>query len=327
MTIAVPLRPRWCAVACVCALPLIAVAGCGGTTTNVAASTDVPALDVPTPDSSTQVDTSPSSEVAVPEARIIPLDGDLAEIVFALGLGDHVVATDISATYPAAADALPEIGYQRALAPEPIAAFEPTIVLATDIAGPPETLTALEDLGIEVVTIDTPSTSDAPAAKVREVAAALDVPEAGEALAISIEAGIESARRRAADATGAPRVVALYLRGESVQLVLGEGSGIDWIIEFVGAIDVADELGVIDNAPISTEAMVAAAPDIIVVPAGGLESVGGIDGLLEIPGLAETPAGQARRILAYDDQYLLGNGPRTQYLLDELITDLYADAP
>src|SRR5262245_56663849 len=61
--------------------------------------------------------------------RIIPVDGDLAEIVFALRLGDHVVATDLSATYPQEADDRPEIGYQRALNPEPIAAFEPTVVL------------------------------------------------------------------------------------------------------------------------------------------------------------------------------------------------------
>jgi iron complex transport system substrate-binding protein len=43
-------------------------------------------------------------------ARIIPVDGDLAEIVFALGLGDNVVATDLSATYPQEAADRPEIG-------------------------------------------------------------------------------------------------------------------------------------------------------------------------------------------------------------------------
>ena len=68
----------------------------------------------------------------------VPVDGDLAEVVFALGLGDRVVATDLSATYPPEADPLPQIGYQRALTAEPIAAFEPTLVLATDLAGPPD---------------------------------------------------------------------------------------------------------------------------------------------------------------------------------------------
>ncbi len=65
--------------------------------------------------------------------RIIPLDGDVAEIVFALGMGDHVVATDLSATYPPEADALPQIGYQRALDAEPILEFEPTLLIGTDV--------------------------------------------------------------------------------------------------------------------------------------------------------------------------------------------------
>lgn len=66
--------------------------------------------------------------------RIIPLEGSIAEIVFALGLGDKVVATDLSATWPVEADQLPQIGYRRALASEPIAAFSPTILIGTDIA-------------------------------------------------------------------------------------------------------------------------------------------------------------------------------------------------
>jgi iron complex transport system substrate-binding protein len=119
-------------------------------------------------------------------------------------------------------------------------------------------------------------------------------------------------------------VVALYLRGDNVQLVLGEGSGIDWLIEAAGGVDVADELGIVDNAPITAEALVAAAPDVIVVPASGLDSVGGVDGLLEVPGIAETPAGAGQAVLAYDAQLMLGNGPRTGAFLTQLVADLSA---
>ena len=43
---------------------------------------------------------------------------------------------------------------------------------------------------------------------------------------------------------------------------------------------------------ITSEALVEAAPDVILMTTTGLESVGGIDGLLEIPGIAQTPAGR-----------------------------------
>lgn len=271
------------------------------------------------------VDDAPVGAAQAPAERIIPVDGDLAEIVFALGLGDQVVATDISATHPPEADALPEIGYQRALSAEPILAFEPTIVLATDIAGPTETLDDLERLGVDVVMIPNESSSTGPGDKIRAVAAALGVDATGNQLAATVDTEIAAATSRADDATTSPKVGVLYVRGKNVQLLLGEGGGVDWMIDAAGAIDIADEIGVVENAPINAESLVMAAPDVLIVPERGLESVGGLDGLLELPGIAETPAGQTGRVLAYDDQYLLGNGPRTGEFLDQLITDLHGD--
>jgi iron complex transport system substrate-binding protein len=257
--------------------------------------------------------------------RIVPVDGDLAEIVFALGLGDQVVATDISATYPAAADALPEVGYQRALSAEPILAFEPTIVLATDLAGPGDTLESLARLDVETVIIERESSPAGPGNKIRAVAAAIGADAVGDGLAADVDEQIADATRRASRATTSPRVGVVYLRGDSVQLLFGEGSGVDWLIDAAGGIDIADELGVINNAPVNAEALVVAAPDVLIVPQRGLDSVGGMDGLLEIPGIAATPAGRNERILVYDDQLLLGNGPRTGQLLNQLITDLHGD--
>jgi iron complex transport system substrate-binding protein len=287
--------------------------------------TSAAAAVVPSAPPSTSVATS-ISDVADEPQRIMPLDGDLAEVVFALGQGGDVVATDISATYPPEADALPDIGYQRALAAEPIAAFEPTLALATDIAGPPEVLDELERLGIDVVMIPTESSPQGPGNKIRAVAAALDISDAGERLAADVDAAIDAAIARARAAPNAPRIGVLYLRGENVQLLFGTGTDTHWMIEAVGGIDIADELGVDDTAPINAEALVVAAPEVLIVPERGLESVGGIDGLLALPGIAATPAGEQRRVLVYDDQLLLGNGPRTAELLEQLITDLYEGA-
>ena len=258
--------------------------------------------------------------------RIIPLDGDLAEVVFALGLGDRVVATDLSATFPPEADALPEIGYQRSLTAEPIAAFEPTVLLATDLAGPRETLDQLRDLGYPLVMIDRPRDASGPATKIRQVADALGVHERGEALASDVQAAIDaaSAAGAAAFATGdRPRVMTLYLRGERVQFVFGKNSGLDWMIEAAGAIDVGTELGVVDTAPLTAESVLRAAPDVFLVSTTGLEAVGGLDGLLAIPGIAQTPAGEAARVIAHPDQYLFGGGPRAGMLLAELVGELH----
>ncbi len=255
--------------------------------------------------------------------RIIPVDGDLAEIVFALGLGDNVVATDLSATYPPEADALPQIGYQRALSPEPIAAFEPTVVLATDLARPVEVIDQLRSLTIPVVLIERQVTLDGPAAKIRAVASALGVPRRGEALIATMQSDIDAALARAESVRDHPRALVLYVRGEQTQLIFGKGSGVDVLLPAVGAVDVAAELGIGETQQISAEALLEAAPDVLILSTTGLDSVGGLDGLLSIPGIAQTPAGQNRRVLTFEDQYLFGAGPRYGQLLLELIESIH----
>jgi iron complex transport system substrate-binding protein len=83
-------------------------------------------------------------------------------------------------------------------------------------------------------------------------------------------------------------------------------------------VNVAALMGIDDFKPLSAEAVIAMQPDVLLVLEKGLESVGGVDGLLRIPGLADTPAGRNRQIVAFDDLYFLGMGPRTGQALADL---------
>jgi iron complex transport system substrate-binding protein len=271
-------------------------------------------------------------EVTVDDAsRIIPVNGDIAEVVFALGLGDQVVATDLSATFPPEADALPEVGYQRTLLAEQILGLSPTVVLANTDAGPPTVLDQLRGAGIAVVVIDYPHDLTGPAAKIRLVAQALGVPARGEALVREVEAAVgtaadaAAARVEADEAAGDEplRAAFLYLRGTNVQQVGGRGSGVDALLEAAGVVDVGVELGVDEFQPLTDEALLEAAPDVLVVTTTGLESVGGVDGLVGIPAIAGTPAGRDRRVIALDDQLLLGLGPRAGEALQQLVDELH----
>ncbi|MDY7106142.1 MAG: ABC transporter substrate-binding protein [Actinomycetota bacterium] len=297
-----------------------------GTSTSAPGTSTTGAAGAPEPELPITLVDDTGTEVTIESIdRIVPLDGDLAEVVFALGLGDNVVATDLSATYPPEADALPEIGYQRSLVPEPIAAMEPTVLLASDLAGPVETLETLRELGFPLVVIDQDPTIDGPATKVRRVGEALGIPDAGEALAAEVEADIDEALTLVPDDVDPPRIMSMYVRGGGLQLVFGEGSGMDALIEAIGGVDVGTELGIEDNGPLTEEALALAAPDVILVTDSGLESVDGIDGLLDASGLARTPAGEDRRVLSYDDQLLFGLGPRTGELITRLVADIHGE--
>ncbi len=258
-------------------------------------------------------------------SRVVVLNGDIAEVVFALGLGGNVVATDTSATYPAEVRALPKIGYQRTLNAEGILAQRPTLVLGDESAGPPAVLDQLRSAGVAVVQLGTGKDVGTPATKIRAVAAALGVTAAGERVAAATQAAIDGARRSAEMAAGGnkPRVAFLYLRGTTTLMLGGKGSGADAMIAAAGGIDAGTEAGVSNFAPLTAEALVAARPDVLLLLSAGLESVGGVDGLLGLPGVAQTPAGQNRRVLHYDDLYLLGLGPRTGAALADLAQGLH----
>ena len=161
--------------------------------------------------------------------------------------------------------------------------------------------------------------------QVSRAAAELDamLEAAGELLASRVGGEIDEARQIAAEAGSAPRVVYLYSRGPSLLFLFGEGIPTNAMIEGAGAFDAGAEIG--EGAiPLTPEALVAAAPDVIVLPESGVEGLGGFDAILEIPGVAETPAGSNGALLAYDEAYFFNLGPRTGLALNEFVEDLYA---
>lgn len=259
-------------------------------------------------------------------SRIVPLNGDIAETIFTLGLTSRVVGVDTSALYPKkTVDALPKIGYQRRLSAEGILSLRPTVVIGSTEAGPPQVLEQIRAAGVTVLIIPEIVTLNAGPRKLRILGRALGVPKRGERLAKQVEGQIAIAKREAATTTSRPRVAFLYVRGAPVQMIGGKGTRADSMITAAGGRDAGSEIGIEGFRPITAESLVSAAPDIILVPTLGLESIGGIEGLLRIPGVAQTPAGRNRRVLDYDDALLLGLGPRTGSALRRLVRGLHPE--
>lgn len=260
-------------------------------------------------------------------SRIVPLSGDVAEIVWDLGLGSHIVAADVSAVYPPSLQQLPSIGFERQLSAEAILAAKPTVVIGKEQAGPQSVLDQVASAGVPVVIVHSPQTIAEPALKIREVAAALGVSTAGEQLATKTQAEIDQATALAKTATSHPTVMFLYVRAGGVQLIGGKGSVADSMIAAAGGVDAGTAAGINGFQPVTAEAMVAAAPEYIIVPSSGVQSIGGVDAILKIPGVAETPAGKAKRILVYDDLALLDLTPRTGQMLMTLTHAIHPELP
>lgn len=263
--------------------------------------------------------------------RVLGLDisGSIAATIFGLGLGDSVVGRDISTTFPGAAGLPVVTSSGHTINSEAILALRPTVLITDGTIGPVDVVLQLRDAGIPVVFVDTDPSIDGVGELARQVAAALGAPAAGEQLAASLVSGIEAKVSEIAGIvpSGAPlRMLFLYLRGASgIYYLFGEGSGADVLIDSLGGVDVAKEIGLDGMRPMTDEAMVAADPDVILVMTDGLASVGGLDALLEAkPAIALTAAGQHRRFVDMTDGEILSFGPRTAAVLDALARAVYA---
>jgi iron complex transport system substrate-binding protein len=306
-----------------------------GPSTACLTSLGIDAVDLDTPASLpvTVTDAEGRSVEVTDASRILPLDisGTIAATVFALGLGDAVVGRDAATQFAGTAELPVVTNAGHTLNAEAILQLDPSIVLTDTSIGPKEVRQQLRDAGIAVVVVSSERSLATVDDLIAEIAGALGVPARGEALSHRVDADLAAAADEIAsvvsdDPADRPRMLFLYVRGNAnVYYIFGADSGADALIDAVGGVDVATEIGWEGMRPMTAEALVAASPDVLVMMTDGLASVGGVDGLLErIPALAQTPAGAHRRVVDMADADILSFGPRSAEIVRALARAVYA---
>lgn len=305
-----------------------------GPSTAVAASSAVDPITDGAQSLPVTVTDAQGTQVTVADAsRILTLDiyGSLSRIVFELGLGDAVVARDTSSGFAEARDlpVVTENGHD--LNAEKILEAAPTVILTDTSLGPWDTVLQMRDAGIPVVVVDAHRSLESIGSLTQQVADALGVSERGAALAARTTRAVDDkiaqiAAVAPADPAKKLRMMFLYVRGQSgVYYLFGEESGADSLIEALGGVDVAGEIGWRGMRPVTDEALVDANPDLFIMMSKGLESVGGVDGLVEhLPAVAQTDAGRNRRVVDMSDTTVLSFGPAAASVLDALAVAVYA---
>ncbi|WP_286931343.1 MULTISPECIES: heme/hemin ABC transporter substrate-binding protein [Aeromicrobium] len=265
-------------------------------------------------------------------SRIVAFDmaGSIAASLWGLGLGDQLVARDVSTDFPGAED-LPLITAEgHAVNAESVMAQKPTVIITDGSMGPRDVVEQLADTGVPVIFLDNDASFEGAAQLARDVGAAVGLPESGRALADRIEADVEAAKAEVKrfvpeQESDRLRMVFLYLRGNSgVYYLFADDSGVGDLVGALGGVNVANEMGWKGMQPLTDEALVKAKPDLILVMTNGLESTGGVDGLLaEKPAIALTPAGQNKRFVDMSDGDVLSFGPRSAGVVEALARAIY----
>lgn len=253
--------------------------------------------------------------------RILSIGGDVTEILYALGVQDRIVAIDTTSQYPS--KALKEkknVGYMRALSPEGVLATGPSVVIASEQAGPPEVIKTLKNSAVTYIEIHSDYTLPGIAEKVRAIARVTGTEGNAERIVDSIESEIrllEAAKKKPVKTQKALFVLSVQ-NGRT--MVAGQHTAADAVLRLAGAENAASELE--GFKPLTDEALVELAPDVIVTMRG--HQPGSSAEIVRLPGVKSSPAGRSGRIIQMDGLSLLAFGPRTPTAARELFEKIYA---
>jgi iron complex transport system substrate-binding protein len=253
---------------------------------------------------------------AVAPKRIITLNGALTETVDALGYGKNIIAVDVTSLYPTYAAQLPKVSKSRSITAEGIISFSPDLVLAPEGTIDKALEFQLKSAGIPVTVIKHDFTVEGTYAFIRSVAAAIGNPKKGEQLVSATKVAMTKSLNVVKANKKAPNVLFLYARGTGVMMVAGENTSMDAMIKLAGGKNAAK--GFNEYKAYTTEALVAANPDVILMFDFGFKSLGGSASILKMPGVALTNAGRNKRIIEMDGNLLTSFSVRLPLAIQQL---------
>lgn len=246
--------------------------------------------------------------------RIISLSGAITEVVDALGLGEQLVATDITSDYPAYINKIPKVSRNRSVGIESISSFRPDVVLALEGELSPELQQQLKALKIPFFLFKQDFSKNGLFSFIKAVAKGLNRVEEGNKLVAKVSKELGGIRKVAA--ASQQKILFIYARGAGYMSVSGQGTSIDAVIKDAGHQNAMK--GFEGFKTYNTEALVAANPDVILLFEFGKSSLGGDEGILKMPGVKLTNAGKNNKIVSMDATLLNNYSVRLAQAISQL---------
>ena len=192
-------------------------------------------------------------------SRLVSVDSNATEILLDLGLGERIVAADLT-SQPLLSQPVENLGYHRTLSAEGLLQLHPDLVIGSNHMGPAPTIAALKKAHIPVLELDSPTTLDQLETNITLLASRLHAESAAQEL-------IEQLQKRQAallekQPGHKPTVVFLLDIGERGLSQAGTNTTGDALIKLLGGKNISQFSG---YKSISVEALLAVNPDIILV--------------------------------------------------------------
>lgn len=232
--------------------------------------------------------------------RIVSLSGSISEVLDAVGVGSHIVATDLTSDYPAYIASLPKVSKNRSVTIESLTTYRPDLVVGLKGEVSASLQQQLKQLKIPVVLYEQQFTIKGLQGFIVAIAHTVHQGASGIKLAQSLAQEMNALQQ--AKPRHPQKIMFVYARGAGHMSVAGAGTAVDAVIRWSGHINAMK--GLSGYKTYNTEALVASNPDAILLFDFGISSLGGKAGILAMPGVALTQAGKNNQILGMDASLL-----------------------
>lgn len=253
--------------------------------------------------------------------RIVSIGGSVTEILYALGQEQRIAAVDVTSLYPAnALKEKPNVGYIRQLSPEGVLGLSPTLVLASEGAGPKEAVSVIESAKVPFVHVPDQFTGEGIVEKIKLIAAATGQDKRGECLVRTVETDLAALAKIRANVTKPARVVFILSFMNGRAMIAGKNTAADGIIRLAGAVNAVSDFE--GYKVVSDEALIAAQPDsVLAMERSNFRLTA--DEAFSHAAFSVSPAARNKSFVSMDGLYLLGFGPRTAKAARDLAHSLY----
>ncbi|WP_237028729.1 heme/hemin ABC transporter substrate-binding protein [Pedobacter steynii] len=247
--------------------------------------------------------------------KIVSLNGTVSEIVAELGLEKNIVGTDITSNYPESLKSKPKIGHNRRINAEGVLSLQPNIVLGIAKEVSPQLAAQFRSSGIRLILFNQEFTAQGTKDLIRAVGDSLHHTVKVDSLTKVFETELAGAQKQINNPRK-PKVLFIYARGTGTMMVGGTGTPVEKVIELAGGTNAITEFT--EYKPLTSEALVKANPDVILLFDDGLESLGGAKGLSGVQGVSQTNAGKTKKFITMNGELLTSFGPRLGQAVTEL---------
>ncbi len=243
--------------------------------------------------------------------RIISAGGSITEIIYALGRGDWVVATDNTSSYPEPAGEVTKLGYFRQLSTEGVLAQHPTHLIGADATGPDIMLKQVASAGVQVSVLHQPRSLAGLLSVIRDVGDIVNAETAAARLIERIQREVTEQKQRFlndADTTHTLRALFIVANNDRGLTVAGRNTVPQALFSELNIVNVAEAIQgykLIDN-----ETVLAGNPDFILVAGHMLHGENALQKLCSQQAVAATFAGKHCLVQSIDSSIGLGLSPR-----------------